>query len=122
MVWGMGHVRVMLWPWDPACGDRGLFLLLFLSLLFHFLLFLEAGGIIFVLNGLYCYCCSSQTSSGSWWSEELFWDVGGTDSLLAQRAESFLQICWDFMWVLCPVGLHFPAKLLSVQGNFSVPE
>lgn len=49
VVWGMGYGRVMLWPWDPACGDRGISLLLTLSLLSQL-----------------CWVRSSRASSRSW--------------------------------------------------------
>lgn len=51
----------------------GFSLLLFLSLLCHSSadlgiveLSTETGGTFFVPNGLYCCCCSSPTSLGSW--------------------------------------------------------
>lgn len=44
---------------------------------------------------------------------EHFWDGGGCNSPLGQRAESFLGTSWEFIWVLCLAGLHFPAKHCS---------
>lgn len=78
----------MLWCWDPPCGDRGLSLLLFLSLLLSSSAGLgvvelphEAGGIVFCPKWLASLLLHLSDLPRFLVSGEHFWDVGGSDSL-----------------------------------------